>query len=132
MLGFVIVGWPTKQKTIGAVLIAYCHLCNNESGWYLIKRRKWLTLFWIPILPLSRKEHYLVCDVCANAHQLQRSELAETRNMMEVTAKFERGIIDQEKYISKINDFAGQIDAGYAGDEDEPINATTDEIRGIQ
>ena len=129
MLGFIIFGWPEKEKTIGEVAPGACPNCQNQSFWYLNKTRRWVTFFWIPILPLSRKTHYLVCDICGLGVEIEGEEVTDTKQLIETTEQFKKFEIEELEYVTAVNDYWAEI-------RTEPVEEETEtepeKIRGIQ
>lgn len=71
---FIIWGTRTMDKTMGYTLQQYqCGRCNNASNYRIFRRRKWFTLFWIPIFPYSSK-YYTTCPICNYGRELQKEE----------------------------------------------------------
>ncbi|UBM62419.1 zinc-ribbon domain-containing protein [Candidatus Sulfidibacterium hydrothermale] len=49
----------------------YCFRCHNNSYWILEKQQQFLSLFFLPVLPL--KTSYLChCPICGNTEFLDR------------------------------------------------------------
>ena len=60
----IIFGTKHDQKKKGYTGIQYtCRNCRAASNWSLIEYTSWFSLFFIPIIPYSRKE-MLVCLLC--------------------------------------------------------------------
>ncbi|KAF4615532.1 hypothetical protein D9613_002921 [Agrocybe pediades] len=56
------VGCPTTIKQEGDGSPRQCPRCHNAAV-VQAKRSTWFELFWIPLIPLSRK-HVLLCSIC--------------------------------------------------------------------
>jgi len=50
-----------------------CGRCNNHTARQIIKLTMWFTLFFIPIIPYS-KRYLLVCPICGQAQELTKPE----------------------------------------------------------
>ena len=60
----ILYGTKVKSKEIGQTKeVCSCGHCNNTSIWTLYNNRRWFTLFFIPIFPLSSTK-FLECPVC--------------------------------------------------------------------
>ena len=42
----------------------YCPQCDAGGDYHLMQTRRWLTLFFIPIFPVSGATHYVECQHC--------------------------------------------------------------------
>lgn len=130
MLGFVIFGWGKREKTIGAASAGYCDNCHNDIFWYLVKRRRWFSLFWIPVLPLHRANYYLACEICGAAGQLEKHEAREAKEMTKVTAEFDAGEVTEDEYseaVAEFRELVGTDESGgqnTAGSDVDEIEAT--------
>jgi hypothetical protein len=73
---FIIFGWGAGfSKDFGPVGLHRCPNCNNEAPWHLARRRKWFTLFFVPVFPYE-STHMLLCPVCGRGIQVSGKELA--------------------------------------------------------
>lgn len=74
---FIIWGTKSIDKTLGNSQRAYqCGHCNNVTNYRIFRRRKWFTLFWIPIFPFSSK-YFIACPVCNYGQQISKDEAME-------------------------------------------------------
>lgn len=85
----IIWGSRVMDKTLGYSGIRYqCSNCNNASQYRIFRRRKWFTLFWIPIFPFS-SEYYICCPICNFGQKISKEEaekqLAMTSQEQSVT-----------------------------------------------
>jgi hypothetical protein len=60
---FFLIGVRTKAKAIGQVERA-CAKCARPTMQTNVQTRKWLTLFFIPTIPLSGNENVQRCNLC--------------------------------------------------------------------
>lgn len=58
----------TRQQTSEAV---YCFNCHNTLRWTLIKEVSWISLFFVPIIPL-RTRYYAQCPICSATHSISK------------------------------------------------------------
>lgn len=109
MLGFIIVGWPTRTKEIGTVAPGGCPHCENQSTWTLVKQRQWLTIFWLPLLPLSFASHVLVCDTCSMAIDIDGDTVRDAKSLIQHTQDLAVGDLDDETYNEQVADFWANV-----------------------
>lgn len=92
----IIWGWgKVTKKFFGAVMQKQCGYCNNISNWQLCIMRTWFTLFFIPVIPYSKK-YGIVCPNCGAYIEISKAEF--DRIKMELQG--EKGI-DDYKYQGK-------------------------------
>lgn len=96
---FIIFGWPKKQKWRENVLIGQCRHCGNVSGWSLVRRRRWLSLFFIPVFPLDRASFSLHCNVCMVGVDVKRGNVDALREFEDLTRRALGGGISTDHYI---------------------------------
>ncbi len=60
---FFLIGWRTKAKVVGQV-DRTCTKCARSTVQTVVKTRKWLTLFFVPTIPLSGDNQVVRCNVC--------------------------------------------------------------------
>lgn len=132
MLGFIIFGWPTKTKTIGAASPGYCDHCHNQSVWHLVKTRQWLTLFWIPVFPISTSDYYLYCEICQAGAKLHDDEVEEAKDMVEHTEAYHNRELGEEEYVEHVNQFSETLDPNATEQPALEADAESEDIRGIQ
>jgi len=79
MLGFIILKWKHRHKTLGQLKEYPCPDCGHEATWHLVKRRRWLTIYYLPIIPLSRAGYWRVCPVCGLMNSVENVEKVKER-----------------------------------------------------
>jgi len=124
MLGFIIIGWPTKHKEKGEFALGWCERCRNKSVWHLQKRRQWLTIFWIPILPLSRANYQAVCEICGVSIELDSEETEQAKELVQKTDAYTNQQIGTDQYTESVNSFwrlvNPELDSEHDNSEVEP------------
>jgi len=81
---FFIFGWGhQKVEDLGPVAERLCPNCNNSRPWSLLKTSEWITLFFIPVIPTSRKTLTL-CPVCGYGQELEGAALDEARRLARI------------------------------------------------
>ncbi|MFC6719994.1 zinc-ribbon domain-containing protein [Halobacteriaceae archaeon SHR40] len=131
MVGFIIFGWPKRQKTIGINSPGYCDHCQNQNLWYLMKTRRWATLFWIPILPIGRADYWLACDICGAAVEIETEQISEAKGMVETTKQYRSGEITEQEYKETYEEYTEAMQAE-PEETDLDTPSETEDIRGIQ
>jgi hypothetical protein len=95
---FIIFGWNhCTNNDYGPTILTRCPRCNNESHWYLLHRRKWLTLFFIPVLPYQSK-HLLLCKVCSSGIELRGEQIERALRLNQLTRSFLDKKISERDY----------------------------------
>ncbi|MDA8358688.1 MAG: DUF2510 domain-containing protein [Actinomycetota bacterium] len=74
---FIIFGYR-RRRTGEGVVLSQCAKCQQVGPHTLMATSTWLTLFFIPIIPLPRR-HRLVCRQCAHKTTVRGLELASVR-----------------------------------------------------
>lgn len=105
--------WGFGRRTVkrhGAAVSQRCPNCGN-SGWFqLMTVRRWFTLFFIPIVPYSRRD-LLICPVCSRGVELDKTRRQQALRMVAVTAELQAGSIDQATYQSRLAEVGGAASA---------------------
>jgi hypothetical protein len=104
----IIWGWGRRTiKQHGSALHQRCPNCGN-SGWFQwMTVRRWFTLFFIPLIPYSRRD-LLICPVCSRGLELDKARRQQVQQMAAATAELQGGTLDQTAYQARI----AQISAG--------------------
>lgn len=98
-----------RTKDLGETSPGYCDYCGNQVWWTLVRGRKWITFFFIPLLPLGRTSHYLSCSMCGASRKIDGDLAARSREMLETTEKLQRGEIGEEAYFERVDSFASEL-----------------------
>jgi hypothetical protein len=103
----IIFGWGRgKTKDHGAAAPLVCPQCHNQTFYRYFSVTKWMTLFFIPVIPYSTK-HFLVCPVCTRAVTLDASGRGVAQKMVELTSSCQAGAMSQEEYLNRIRGVEG-------------------------
>jgi hypothetical protein len=79
----IIFGWNfITRKKFGTYAIQECNLCKRVTEWILCKRTKWITLFFIPIIPYD-SEFCLECNHCKGYIRLSENEFVKCKRDIE-------------------------------------------------
>ena len=72
-----IFGWGrTTIQVLGEYGAAMCANCHNSALFRHIRKRRWFTLFFIPVFPYEAQE-FLSCAVCSRGWQLMPGQLPQ-------------------------------------------------------
>ena len=108
--------WGFGRRTVkrhGAAIFQRCPNCGN-SGWFqLMTVRRWFTLFFVPVVPYSRRD-LLICPVCSRGVELDRARRQQALQMVAATAELRAGSIDQAGYQARIAEIGGGPSAAAA------------------
>ena len=58
-----IFGWGTRQRVVDTGRFQ-CPVCKTETPARQLRDRRWMTFFFIPVIPLSSSQNFLRCDRC--------------------------------------------------------------------
>lgn len=76
----IIWGWgKVTRKAIGQVYQRTCSYCNRTEIWQLYLIRTWFTLFFIPIIPYSRK-YCIACPSCGSYVELTKEQFEQIKH----------------------------------------------------
>jgi hypothetical protein len=108
-LGFIIFGWPLREKDYGAAYPHYCTRCENQTISHLFKQRRWFSLFFIPVIPLSRGRYWMLCEICGAGNELSRSQAKAAKPMVEATRAYANGNLSREAYVQRIQGLEPEV-----------------------
>jgi len=107
-LAFIIFGWPKRTKEVGPAYYVECVNCANAVMYWLVKARRWLSLFFVPVLPISTKSYYLVCEVCGASMDVDKGEVANAKTATEFVEQLEAGELTEDECFEELNRLAGE------------------------
>ena len=71
---FVVAGaGPGKPEKYVTRKPRHCYHCNNDAPWILEKTKYYVSLFFIPVIPM-KTQYLFYCPVCGNAQKLDKEE----------------------------------------------------------
>lgn len=109
IVSFVIFGWPRRTKEYGAAYPHRCPRCDNNSLFYLWASRRWLSLFFIPVVPLARRRFWLTCEVCGGGYKLSRSDAAAAKPLVGATRAYADGRLSRGEYTTQLRAFETEM-----------------------
>ena len=68
----IIWGFRASTKKL-ATLLLVCSRCGNPAEHRVLQRRRWLILFFVPVLPVSSTRS-MVCGSCGTTSSIDREE----------------------------------------------------------
>lgn len=71
--------WGTKSKIKILKMLLYAgNCCQQEAGKRVLRKQKWFTLFFIPLIPYSTK-YYVECTMCGAVVEVSKKMLVEQK-----------------------------------------------------
>jgi hypothetical protein len=61
----------------------YCQHCGGDRGYRHRAGRRWLTLFFVPVIPLGRAGEHVQCAVCRTRYRMNALSLPTAAQMQE-------------------------------------------------
>lgn len=132
-LAFIIFGWSKRTKNLGQAYPRYCNHCQNETMFSLIKARRWLSIFFIPIFPISKAEYHLSCDICRVGTEIERENATEFESLIEDTQRFRDGKISGPEYERRVRAVEADVwDFEYEVSVDDVLEAKEHDTKGFE
>lgn len=76
-------GFKVRFSTV-ASLVFFCPACGGDRAGARRRARRWLTLFWIPVLPLNRLGEVVECETCHSRFDPSAAEHPTTASLAAV------------------------------------------------
>lgn len=126
-VAFIIFGWPERMKEYGPAYPSVCPNCNNEECFSLVKLRRWLSLYFIPVLPLGRATYYLACGTCGIGVELEtKTQVKLAKDLVEPTERFLMGDMSEAEYEREL----ATLDAELSVEDAELVGAAEEQGAG--
>jgi hypothetical protein len=107
----IIFGWGRRTfHHAGPVLYQWCRNCSNSNWFYLVAVRRWLTLFFIPVIPYERR-HMLICPVCNRGVNLSGAELQWAKSLNQLALQYTNNDINGDEYVRRLRESGGPAPA---------------------
>lgn len=103
-LGFIIFGTKWRTKEHGPTYPIHCPNCTNDVTFHLVKDRRWLHMFWIPLIPLSA-EKSLVCPTCGAAIGLDKQDYKSAKELSKQANLYSEDEISETEFAAAVQDF---------------------------
>jgi uncharacterized Zn finger protein len=81
---FVIFGFRTRIAML-ATLSYICETCGVAAAHRVVRRRRWFTLFFIPVFPLGPGRYTDTCINCGRVRQLTKEQAESVTPPVPVT-----------------------------------------------
>jgi hypothetical protein len=131
----VIFGWGRRTfHHAGPVLYQWCRNCSNSNWFYLVTVRRWLTLFFIPVIPYQR-QHMLICPVCNRGLNLAGAELQWAKSLNQLAVLYTTNAISGDEYMRRLRESGAPSPAVAAAPPPvlAPVGAPVSEVlSGVQ
>lgn len=129
----IIFGTKRRGKNLGASYPQYCERCQNQTVYALIKSRRWLRIFFIPVFPISRLEFFLSCEICGHSAKLQRKEVDDFKSLIDDTEAYAMGQISELEYEKRIREVEkSAFDIEHDTDINDFVERDDNPTRGFQ
>jgi hypothetical protein len=113
-----------RVKELGPVAPANCRVCGEQTWARLYRQRPWVTLFSLPLVPLSTTPtHKLVCENCFAAKPIEGEDLDRALAQREETEALIAGELSWEDYAETVETFSAGVSDDLATeppDREEP------------
>lgn len=97
----IIYGWRKRAHDRGECVGANCQTCGTKVLLHFVIIRNWLTLFFIPLIPLRAKRH-LICPVCHTKYPVAKHHVDATEDMIGVTAAWRAHEMGDSDYNTRV------------------------------
>lgn len=100
----IIFGWGRRTfHHAGAVLFQRCPHCSNTGWFHLVTMRRWLTLFFIPVIPYEQ-HHMLLCPTCNRGVRLVGAELKRAKSLIALAELYTTNAITGPEYLRRLQE----------------------------
>lgn len=104
MLGFFVIGWPTKRYDLGPVYPGPCPDCGHDADHHFIKKQTWLELFLLRIVPLGDPSFALQCAACGREADLDGQQIEQAKVVQETYLDYQRGEASRAEFRAAVED----------------------------
>jgi hypothetical protein len=105
-----IFGMRNRVHQHGPCVAATCPRCHNEVVLTYLIVTRWFTLFFIPIIPTT-KRRMLMCPICSWSRDVAKQSEPLAHEMVAITASWKSHQLDDAEYAKRVDafwSFAGQ------------------------
>jgi ribosomal protein S27AE len=92
-----IFGFSPKEKIYGPVTERICPRCSNTRFWLLKSHENWFSLFFIPIIPVSKK-HHIACPICGESEPVSAEDFQFFKKRADINNEALRSDMSGEAY----------------------------------
>lgn len=97
-----IFGIDRIEKNIGPIEERLCSNCSNKKHWMLQKSSRLISLFFIPLIPISKK-YFINCPICNFNSEITGEELQQKQNLAQLNLDVLNGNLSDQDYAEKLN-----------------------------
>lgn len=69
---FLLFGFRSRVHTLARLLLI-CRACNRPAAQTIYRKVRWFTLFFIPVIPFSRK-YLMQCAMCGEVGEISKED----------------------------------------------------------
>ena len=92
-----IFGWEPRFHHLGPTREKTCPRCGNKRYWILQRERNYITLFFIPLIPLrTRFREY--CPVCEHGEVLSSADAQDLQRLARIQEQAIREDWEEERF----------------------------------
>ena len=99
---FIIWGFRNKIQDHGATIAATCPRCHNSVVLNHIQIRRWMSIFFVPLIPLGKARRVLVCPICQWSRNVPKEAADLTDEMATITKQWQGGGLDDGAYNQRV------------------------------
>jgi hypothetical protein len=116
-----IFGMRSRSHQHGPCVAASCPRCHNEVVLIYLVVTRWFTLFFIPVIPTS-KRRLLVCPICSWNREVPRTSEHVALEMIDITEQWKTKQLGDAEYGQRVEAFWSFLspDAGTAQPTNQP------------
>ena len=68
----IVYGYRTRNKVLGQTDYA-CAKCQQTAVHTVVRSRRWMTVFWVPIFPINKKST-VRCNLCGLQSKVENAQ----------------------------------------------------------
>jgi len=99
-----IFGMRSRSHQHGPCVAATCPRCHNEVVLIYLVVTRWFTLFFIPVIPTSRRR-MLLCPICNWNREVPKASEHVAVEMIGITEQWKAGQLGDAEYDQRVKAF---------------------------
>lgn len=96
-----IAGYHPVNRSIGPIGEKTCPHCHNTKHWLLQKSTKYISLFFIPLIPLH-KSYFINCPICNFKEEMSKEDFFVQQPLAELNDLAIKQNMSSEEYESQL------------------------------
>ena len=100
----IIFGMRNRVHQHGPCVAATCPRCHNEVVLAYVIVTRWFTLFFVPVLPTT-KRRLLICPICSWNREVPKQSEHLALEMVGITASWKAHGLDDAEYARRVDAF---------------------------